>query len=116
MELTLKEHADRAIRVLNGKDFLGRPLKMGPGVFPSRGKPAAARNERSTHNSPPYPRPTFDRWVRTDAAEHWKGLSEQKRRLYVGGLPQMPNHFSVDADVRNLFGGFNMLVSSSTLL
>lgn len=115
VELQSKEDADRAIRDLNGKDLLGRPVKMGPGVLPSRGKPAGTRDERFTHTSRPHPRPTFDRWVRTDAAEHWKGYTEQKRRLYVGGLPQMPNHYSVDAEVRNLFDGFDMLVLPSTL-
>lgn len=113
VELKSKEHADRAIQDLNGQDLLGRPVKMGPGVLPSRGKPAGARKDRYIHHL--QPRPTFDRWVRTDASEHWKGYTQQKRRLYVGGLPHMPDHYSVDAEVRNLFGGFDMLVSQSTL-
>ncbi|MCJ1464898.1 hypothetical protein MMC07_003513 [Pseudocyphellaria aurata] len=107
VELTSKEHADRAIRDLNGQDFLGRPIKMGPGVSPSRGKPTA-RKEHVTPSFRPHPRPTFDRWVRTDASEHWKAYTQQKRRLYVGGLPPMPNHYSVDAEVRNLFEGFKI--------
>ncbi len=108
VELQTQKQAEQAIRELNGKDLVGRPVKVGPGIAPYRGKRSRARNELFTPNPPQHSRPTFDRWVRTDAEDHWKGYTEQRRRLYVGGLPKMPDHYSVDADVRNLFEGFAM--------
>lgn len=101
VELETDEQADRAIRELNGTDLLGRPVKIGPGV-------ASKKAAYGQFNNSQHAKPAFERWVRTDAADHWKGYSEQKRRLHVGGLPRMPNHHTVDAEVRDLFRGFTM--------
>lgn len=38
VELVTKEQADRAMLKLNGKQFLGRPVKVGPGVARSKNK------------------------------------------------------------------------------
>lgn len=107
VELETEEQADLAIRLLNGKNILGRPVKLGLGVASGR-KPPAARSGRPERPFRQRAQPTFDRWVRTDAEDHLRGYAEQKRRLYIGGLPQMDDHYSVDADVRNLFHGFTM--------
>lgn len=110
VELQTKEQAERAIRELDGRELVGRPAKVRPGVAPRKGVRAGTNNDFFNPRPGQHSRPTFDRWTRTDAADHWKGYSEQKRRLYVGGLPQMHDHYSVDADVRNLFQGFSMWV------
>lgn len=110
VELQTKEQAERAIRELDGRELVGRPAKVKPGVAPRKGVRAGTNNDFFDHGLRQHSRPTFDRWTRTDAADHWKGYSDQKRRLYVGGLPQMHDHYSVDADVRNLFRGFSMWV------
>lgn len=113
VELATKEQADRAMLELNGNDLLGRPIKLGPGVA-SSGKfvkeQAPRRSLQSTCASYTGSSSTcvFDRWIRTDASDHWKGYSEQGRRLFVGGLPRMPYHHTVNADVRELFKGYNV--------
>lgn len=110
VELATKEQADRAMLELNGKELLGRPVKVGPGVARSKNKgprEESAQRARGTRDSP---RPVFDRWIRTDASDHWKGYSEQGRRLFVGGLPRMPDHHTVNADIRELFKGYSVYV------
>lgn len=110
VELATKEQADRAMLELNGKECLGRPVKMGAGVARSKNKRPLQESDQSAHNTRDNPRPVFDRWARTDAPDHWKGYSEQGRRLFVGGLPRMPDHHAVNADVRELFKGYSVCV------
>ena len=50
--------------------------------------------------------PVFDRWIRTDASEHWKGVAAQECRVWVGGLPRMRNHYAVNDEVRKFFSDF----------
>ena len=108
VELATKEQADRALLELDGKEMLGRPLKLGPGVARSRAKRSHGDPDRQLRNIRDAPPPVFDRWIRTDAADHWKGYSEQGRRLFVGGLPRMPDHNTVNSEVRKLFEGFRL--------
>lgn len=112
VEVATKKGADRAMRELNGKELLGRPIKVGPGIARSRNKrPHEKADERtSTRNTCNTSEPVFDRWTRTDAPGHWKGYTEQGRRLFVGGLPRMPDHHTVNADVRQLFKGYSVYV------
>ena len=110
VEVATKEQADQAMRELNGKGFLGRPVKVGPGVARSRNKRPREESDQGVRNRRDYPKPVFDRWTRTDAPDHWKGYTEQGRRLFVGGLPRMPDHYTVNADVRQLFTGYNVCV------
>ncbi len=110
VELATKEQADRAMLELNGKDLLGRPVKVGPGVARSRNNRPHGESERRARHTQNNPRPVFDRWIRTDASDHWKGYTEQGRRLFVGGLPPMPDHHTVNADVRELFKGYCVCV------
>lgn len=110
MELATKEQADRAMLELNGKELLGRPVKVGPGVARSRTKRPREESDQRARKTRDNLRPVFDRWTRTDAPDHWKGYSEQGRRLFVGGLPRMPDHHTVNADVRELFTGYNVCV------
>ena len=110
VELATQEQADRAMLELNGKECLGRPVKVGPGVARSRNKRPRDELEQRTRNTSENQKPVFDRWTRTDAPNHWKGYSEQGRRLFVGGLPRMPDHHTVNADVRELFKGYSVCV------
>ena len=110
VELTSKQQADIAIRDLNGRDFLGRPVKVGPGVARSRNKRPREGSDQRVRNTQDCPKPVFDRWTRTDAPDHWKGYTEEGRRLFVGGLPRMPDHHTVNADVRELFKGYSVYV------
>lgn len=109
-ELTTKAQADRAMLELNGRELLGRPVKLGPGIARSKNRrPCDGINQHSPNTSNSS-RPVFDRWTRIDAPDHWKGYTEQGRRLFVGGLPRMPDHNTVNADVRELFKGYGVCV------
>ena len=110
VEIATKGQADRAMRELNGKELLGRPVKVGPGVARSRNKRPRENPDQRTRNTRDVSEPVFDRWTRTDAPDHWKGYTEQGRRLFVGGLPRMPDHHTVNADVRELFKGYSVYV------
>lgn len=106
------------MRDLNGTDMLGRPVKINPGVSKSstsRRGPAQGwddtRSNRVPGNEPPR---AFQRWERTDAAAHWEPA--EGTRLYVGGLPRMPDHSAVEAEIHRLFQGFEMYASFRAVL
>jgi RNA recognition motif-containing protein len=111
VELKNKEQADRAMLELNGKEMLGRPVKIGPGVTKSSRDRSYVRTNMYARNERKPPPFVFDRWERTDAADHWKGYSDQGRRLYIGGLPRMPDQRTANDEIRNLFQGFTMYAS-----
>lgn len=108
VELASKQEADQAMVELNGRIMLRRPVKLGLGVARSQGKRPHGEKDREPHNAHNRPSPIFDRWTRTDVSEHWKGYYEQGRRCFVGGLPRMLDHETVNTDVRVLFKGYNM--------
>lgn len=110
VELVSKEQADRAMLELDGKEMLGRPARIGPGVARSGNKHPRESSDQYARDTRDSPRPVFDRWTRTDAPDHWKGYSEQGRRVYVGGLPRMSEHHNVNDDVRELFRGYSVCV------
>ena len=110
VELITKAQADEAMRELNGRKVLGRPVKIGPGVAKSnkRSRTDDGRHQDQSRYRDHQRKPVFQRWTRTDAPTHFQGYSEQGRRLWVGGLPKMSDHYAVEAGVRELFKGFKM--------
>lgn len=112
-----KETADRALETLDA-NIGGRPLKVGP-CEPK--KPRAirwGRDENSTSS------PSFQRWgdwnsnkdanepTGTDgpraALKHFDEVSQSDgRRLYVGGLPKMIDQEQNQAELQQIFEGFN---------
>lgn len=99
MDLQSKKQAEAAIHALNGLQVLGRPVKIGPGV---------TKSNRLSHRQTNRHEDTYDRWERDDAAEHWRGVGEQGRRVWVGGLPRMSNYYDVEKGVRELFHAYTM--------
>ena len=108
VELSSKDQADKAILELNGRDVLGRAVKVGSGVASKGRKPSGNHHNTMRHERRTVP--AFDRWTRTDASEHFRAYNEQGRRLWVGGLPRMGDHPTVNDEVRNLFKGYKMSV------
>lgn len=113
VELTDKAQAERAIQKLNGANILGRPVKLGPGVASRFRQRQRIRRSKSHDRAG---QPIYQRWTRTDAPKHFKGYSEEGRRLWVGGLPKMPNHYAVEGGIRELFAGFDMYVPLASVL
>ncbi|EEH36401.2 hypothetical protein PAAG_06819 [Paracoccidioides lutzii Pb01] len=114
VELETKQQADLAIMELNGKDMLGRPVKIKPGIPKSSKEPFGRRDMATTPEKQP-PRFVFERWERSDASSHWYDYSSQGRRLFVGGLPRMPNQPTADYEIRKLFYGFNIEAISKVI-
>lgn len=117
---------------LSGKSVLGRPVKVGPskaGKSKHRQRPSdyssGYRNQAYSWSSiqpssrtdrPNQHEPSFQRWKRVDASDHWEGYSEDGCRLWVGGLPKMADHASVNQGVRELFEGFNIEAVSKVII
>ncbi|KAK0202843.1 RNA recognition motif-containing protein [Desarmillaria ectypa] len=99
VDLQSKEEANRAMADLNQRDFLGRPVKIGPGK--------AKKGPRPPPLSKPFPL-VFEGWRESNASDHWEGYAAQGKRLYVGGLPTMASHRVVNENIRELFRGFQL--------
>ena len=115
--------ASRAMQELNGQEVMGRPVKININT-PKRGKDRSegARPPTLSYDRGWRPQPTqqresgnsegtsyvYDRWQRKDAADHFKAPSEEGRRLYVGGLPRIPNQDTVNEEMRALFKDYKM--------
>jgi RNA recognition motif-containing protein len=115
VELETKEQAQNAMKELNGKRILDRPVKIKPGVPKSHGNRFNGRETISMHDDENSPGYAFDRWERTDATTHWTAYTEDQR-LYVGGLPRFPTQLEVNHEMIKLFNGFTMSVTNPTFV
>jgi hypothetical protein len=93
IELSTANQARAAIEQLNGKDILGRPVKM------NLANASGARHRNDY---------IHDRWHATGARSRFDGAADQGRRLYVGGLPRMPDQAAVNLAMRDLFAGWEV--------
>jgi hypothetical protein len=93
IELSNSAQAKAAMNQLNGKDVLGRPVKIN-----------LATTSTSRHRTDYI----HDRWHTTGERSRFDGASDQGRRLYVGGLPQMPDQAAVNIAMRELFAGWEV--------
>jgi RNA recognition motif-containing protein len=109
IDFTSSDLAQSVMEEYSGKDFMGRALKVKPGVRST----TSANRQATTEKSPLSRReanPLFqDRW-RTEDVEKVNKAGEEGRRLYVGGLPRFKDQFVTDSKVRELFQGFNVLI------
>ncbi|BDD59272.1 hypothetical protein MAP00_004491 [Monascus purpureus] len=106
VELETKEQADQAMAQLNGRDLLGRPVRVKPGLVKSSGE-RSQRTESSPRSDKTSPA-TFDRWQRNTAPSPSKGDSDQSRRVYVGGLPRLSDPETINSNITNFFKGLNV--------
>lgn len=92
---------------LDGRDFLGRPLKIRPGVVkssnerPQQQLDDSPRNEKKSMAS-------FNRWQRNDIPTPSKNDSDQSRRVYVGGLPRLGDQETINIKITSFFGGLHV--------
>jgi hypothetical protein len=80
---------------LDGRDMLGRPVKIKPGVAKSA--------ERTANPPEPF---RIDRWRQQDKVSFAKVNSDSSRRVYVGGLPRSTDHEAVQSNIEAFFKGF----------
>ncbi|PGH08682.1 hypothetical protein AJ80_07803 [Polytolypa hystricis UAMH7299] len=115
VDLATKEQSDRAMEQLNGKDMLGRPVKIKLGIPKSNRDPPFGRRDPASPGEDQPPRFIFERWERNDASSHWYDYTAQGRRLFVGGLPKMPDQPTIDYEIRKLFYGFKVEAISKAI-
>lgn len=113
VDLETKELADRAMTELDGRDILGRPVKIKPGVAKTASERSQEQQQQRTESSPrsdkgsPF---TLDRWKRNDATSVAKVNSDSSRRLYVGGLPRLTDPEAITTNITNFFKGYKVYV------
>ncbi|KAL2831416.1 hypothetical protein BDW59DRAFT_157844 [Aspergillus cavernicola] len=100
VEFETKEQADHAMEDLNGRDFLGRPVKI---------KPCIPKDDRQKSDF------VFDRWERKDASEHFKGYTQTGRRLRVSGLPKPSSQVYMNQKLREFFKNYHVEAISKTV-
>lgn len=96
VDLQNKEHAERAMTELDGRDMLGRPVKIKPGVAKSQ--------ERTQNPLEPF---RTDRWRQQERPSFAK-VNNDSSRVYVGGLPRLTDHGAVQSNMEVFFKGFKM--------
>ena len=101
VDLRTKEHAERAMVELDGREILGRPVKIKPGVVKSAGSAGPGEQPRS-------PQSGLDRWRRQDTESHAKTNSDSSQRVYVGGLPRLTDHEVIQSNMQVFFKGYNV--------
>lgn len=102
VDLQTKEQAERAMTELDGRDMRGRPVKIKPGV--------AKTVERNPDHF------AMDRWRQQDRPSFAKVHSDSSKRVYVGGLPRVPEHDTLEGTLKNFFQGLNVYVCRSHLM
>lgn len=113
VDLETRELANKAMTELDGRDMLGRPVKIKPGVA----KTASERSQQQQHqqqrteSSPrsdkgrPF---ALDHWRRNDTPAFAKVDSVSSRRLYVGGLPKLTDPEIITTNITNFFKGYKV--------
>ena len=115
-----EEDAANALQTITGQDLYGRPIKVKPATV--KRKPAHFGPTRSSwwtqafnepnQNTEPY---AFNRWSQYDTAEAWTAPPNEDRRLYVGGLPRLPNQATLNVQMRELFRDHNVQAVSKMI-
>lgn len=119
-----KEQAARAMAELDGKEFLGRSVRIKPGV--QRSTNAASSSSPSSPTASPskssgVSSPGMDRWRRPDqtssnsnsntgaSASPAKTQSgDSSQRVYVGGLPRVADQEELQSKVTAFFQGYEV--------
>jgi RNA recognition motif-containing protein len=109
-----------ALHLIGGQEVRGRPVKINaktakcdPIYHENNQNPSRrAFSDNVDKKAGPY---AFDRWTQHDAVEHWTAPIEDGRRLYVGGLPRMPDQGTANVEMRKLFRNFNVQAVSKVI-
>ncbi|GIZ43216.1 hypothetical protein CKM354_000645000 [Cercospora kikuchii] len=126
VEFRSQEDAERAMSSLQGIDLLGRPIRINPKTE-RRSNPNGERTpnrafeqrgwrpregQTSNVNGSSY---STDRWNRNDNNPQLQSQGEDPKRVYVGGLPQLPDQQSVEAEIRSLFAEYEVQAISKLI-
>jgi RNA recognition motif-containing protein len=112
--------ANQVMQEYNSQVFLGRPLKVKPGVKSGTGTGHFDLRPRHIQNRPESNQErndafSFDRWRRLESPENMDKAGQEGRRVYVGGLPRFDSQADANVQLRELFAGFDVLVISKLI-
>ncbi|KAJ6127601.1 hypothetical protein N7523_003213 [Penicillium sp. IBT 18751x] len=108
VDLQTKEEAERAMIELDGRDMQGRAVRVKPGVTKSASERTDDRTgERPGEQSRGASNTIINaRWRSPAAAVTPPADSSQ--RVYVGGLPRVPEQETVESNMKNFFSEFRV--------
>ncbi|CAI7599673.1 unnamed protein product [Penicillium pancosmium] len=116
-----KDEAARAMTELDGKELLGRMVRIKPGVQrsaanPGSPSPSPSRSTSGGMGMSGVPSPSMDRWRRSDQSATTASSSpstpktqgDSSRRVYVGGLPRVADQEELQSKVTAFFQGYEV--------
>lgn len=103
VDLHTSEDADFAIQNIQGQHVRDRPVKINLNTERRRPRKLAYENPHLAVLK----RPNALRYS-NEALSHWTAPSVENRRLYVGGLPQIPHQRTLNEEMVNLFDGYDI--------
>lgn len=118
-----EEEAARTMQTMQGQLVRGRPVKINlktdRQIKPTQ---QAIKTYDLGWRAKEIPAPeiaqdsmVFDRWSRNDAQSHWTAPAAENRRVFVGGLPRIPNQITLNAEMKALFGGYEIQAVSKLI-
>ncbi|RAK74992.1 RNA-binding protein [Aspergillus fijiensis CBS 313.89] len=121
VDLETKELAERAMVELDGRDMLGRPVKIKPGVVKSASERSQQQQQQQQQQQPRVDGSPRDVRSSPFSADRWRRGNDDipssparpvnndaSRRLYVGGLPKLTDQDALNINIRNFFKGYNV--------
>jgi RNA recognition motif-containing protein len=99
VDFTSRDLANRVMQEYDGRDFLRRALKVKLGVKSGAGR---GRYDLPPRDGNDRPSPVFDRWKRLEEPEAISIAIQERRRVYVGGLPRFENQEDGQTQIRDL--------------
>ncbi|OQO09202.1 hypothetical protein B0A48_06093 [Cryoendolithus antarcticus] len=124
VDLHTADDATRAMQNLQGLTIRERPVRIKPHTERSdrQNKPPTKSFDYGPHarifptrTDVPRKSSTFDRWSREDLQKTCDNATAEARRLFVGGMSRIPHPDVVDADIRDLFQGWEVLAVSKLI-
>ncbi|KAE8440458.1 hypothetical protein EG329_007590 [Mollisiaceae sp. DMI_Dod_QoI] len=112
--------ANHAMQDYDSQMFLGRPVKVKPGIKSGTGTGQFDVRPRQIQNSTESNQQrndafSFDRWRRLESPEDIDKAGKEGRRVYVGGLPRFKNQHDANIQLRGLFSSFDVKVISKLI-
>lgn len=109
--------ANQVMQQLDSQTFLGRALRVKPGVksgtgggrFHLRENRPEANNDRKDDSF------AFDRWRRLERPDEMNKAAEEGRRVHVAGLPAFDGQADANVQLRKLFESFEVKVVSKLI-
>lgn len=110
-----KAHAARAMAELDGRELLGRTLRIKPGVQKSAAGSSSTSISTGTSvtstSTPSSGMSGMDRWRPSSAKtgdQAGPAKTDPSRRVYVGGLPRLTDQEAVQSNMATFFQGYEM--------